>query len=205
MPVEKLLGADRLSDEDRAKLLGFDEGYHPKIKMMAVWLESFLRAACRNNRDKGTGLVISGPCGTGKSHGIKRISRYLSSYSIDIYAAGKWARGGRIPEPCYAVWSKKVALDHGAFEDWFQDAQDSAWIILDDVGSEVDRFKSGEPSERLRRVLELARQRWMLISTNVPPDKWDEAFDGRCASRMRGMKLLDLNGVPDYRAAKGVV
>lgn len=189
----------------RMKLFGFDEEFHPKIRKMAIWLESFLRAACMNCRQKGTGMVIYGPVGTGKSHGIKRVKRYLESYAIDIYSLGSWPRGSRIPSTCFAVWSRKAQLENGSFEDWFEDAKDAAWIILDDVGSEVDQYKSGAPAERLRRVLELARNRWMILTTNVPPEKWTSAFDERAVDRMRGMHLLDLSGVPSYRVHKTVV
>jgi hypothetical protein len=109
-----------------------------------------------------------------------------------------------VPSCKFATWSTVAELEKYGFDDWMDEAKESAWIVLNDVGSEVDRYKSGEPAERLRRVVDLARTKWMLISSNVPKSKWHQAFDARVADRLAGFKALDLSGVPSRRV-KGCV
>ena len=187
----------------RQKVLGLDES-HAKTKKMSRWAEAFLKAAALNDRSNGHCMILAGPTGTAKTHVLRKVFRFLSSNAVSLWETKSWPMD-RIPSPCFAVWSKVVALQHDTFEDWFSDAERASWILLDDIGSEVDKFKSGEPTERLRRVMELGRTRWMLISTNVLPTKWVTTFDARVASRLSAAKCLDLSGVPDYRTAKGKI
>lgn len=167
---------------------------------LALWAEAYLKAAATNRRDRGTCLVLSGPPGTGKTHVCRRLTRFLRDHAIDLWTLGYWGSRSSIPAVCFAVWSRVSDLERAGFEDWFSDAVESAWIILDDVGSETDRFRSGEPAERLRRVLDLGRTRWLLVSTNVSPSKWAEVFDARVADRLAAGRKLDLSEVSSFRS-----
>jgi len=72
-------------------------------------------------------------------------------------------------------------------------------LVLDDLGAETDRYRSGVPTARLQRVLELMEHRWLLITTNVPKDKWRERWDQRICSRLEASAYISLFHVPDYR------
>lgn len=167
---------------------------------MAIWAEAWTRAAGCNRRDRGTFLVLAGPPGTGKTHVCRRIARFLRDYAIDFWLAGLWPGRSAVPAIQYSVFSRVAGLDRREWEDWLEDATQSAWLILDDVGSETDRYRTGEPAERLRRVLDLGRTRFLLISTNVTQSGWKDAFDARAADRLNAARTIDLTGVPSYRS-----
>jgi DNA replication protein DnaC len=166
---------------------------------MALWVEAWTRAAATNRRDRGTFLVLAGPAGVGKTHCCRRVARFLRDYAIDFWMANLWPTS-RVPAVQFSVFSRVAGLERREWEDWLQDATEAAWIILDDVGSETDRYRTGEPAERLRRVLDLARSRFVLISTNVPSSAWKDSFDARAADRLTAARTLDLGDVPSYRA-----
>lgn len=186
----------------REKWLKMDES-HAQIRRMATWVEAWTRAAAMNKRDKGTFMVLAGPPGTGKTHACRMAGRFLRDHAIDFWMQGHWTGKSSVPALQWAVFSKAAGLERREWDDWLADCADASWIILDDVGSETDRYRSGEPAERLRRVLDLGRSRFLLVSTNVAPVGWKDAFDARVADRMAAAKTLDLTGAPSFRAKGG--
>lgn len=205
-PKPKQLTAERLtsclSERDnprfRSRVFDLDES-HPKVLTMARWSEAFLKAAARNDRGNGTALALHGPVGTGKTHVCRKVANALNSWAPLLWESGFWP-GHRVPFCKFSTWSVVIEMEKYGFDDWLDEAKESSWIVLNDVGSEVDKWKSGEPVERLRRVLDLARTKWMLVSTNVPKAKWPHVFDARVADRLMAFKALDLAGVPSRRA-----
>lgn len=176
-------------------MLGLDET-HPPGRRIALTCESWIKAAARNKRDRGTWLVVSGPTGIGKSHALRRCRRFLANHAIDLYSEGLWPS---VPAVVFGVWSRVCELPRDEWEDWLYDLRRAAVVILDDVGSEVDRFRSGEPAERLRVTLEECGAKWLAISTNAAPDVWETNFDARVVSRLNRAVCLDLTGSKDYR------
>jgi DNA replication protein DnaC len=143
-------------------------------------------------------MVLVGDPGVGKTHLCKRLKAFLETRADDLYFEGFWGQGS-LPKVQYCVWSRRVAVDREAFDEWIDNTKQCQWIILDDVGSETDMYKSGEPAERLRRAIDIGLQRWMVISTNVKPCDWQNRFDSRVADRLKMPKCLDLSDVPSYR------
>lgn len=181
----------------RSRNLKLDEAQEGGAKLARA-MEQYIKTAAQNKRNGGTFLCVVGPNGTGKTHACRAAVRVLNSWAVDLWAQNYWP-GGRIPAAEFAVWSKRVAVERALFEDWTDQLHQAAWIFLDDVGSETDQFRSGEPVERLRRVLDLARTHWMVVTTNIPRDKWSTAFDQRVADRLRAARIVDLSGTPSYR------
>lgn len=183
----------------REKVIGLDES-HPSVRTLSRWAESFVRKAALNDRTKGsTFMALSGPVGTGKTHVCRNVAAFLQSQAVNLLFTPGWAHSKRVPACKFSVWSRIAESGPLSFDDWMEEASESQWIVLDDVGSETDKYKSGEPVERLRRALDLARTRWMLVSTNVPRAKWPQCFDARVADRLLAAKCLDLSGVESYR------
>lgn len=179
----------------RAKVIGLDETA-PLPHKLAKFVEAWIKAAATNKREKGTWMVISGPPGAGKTHSLKAARRFLENHAVDLWHECYWANP---PSVLWATWSRIVALDRDEWDDWLYDLRRASIVILDDVGSEVDKFKTGEPAERLRIALETCERRWLLMSTNLRPDKWAAGFDQRVNSRLQTAVFLDMTGANDYR------
>lgn len=178
----------------RAKVIGLDET-EIMPKRLARYVEAWIKAAAMNRRENGTWMILSGPPGVGKSHSLKAARTFIANHAVDVY--GEFWKSP--PSVVWAAWSRIIELDDEEWTDWLYDLRRAQVVILDDVGSEIDRFKSGAPAERLRIALETCEGRFLLISTNLRPDKWTGGFDERVKSRMERAVLLDMTGASDYR------
>ncbi len=79
------------------------------------------------------------------------------------------------------------------------DIAESRFTVLDDVGSEADRFKNGISASRLRRVLAQTERRWMVITTNLAEETFLDAYDARASDRLRSFQWLEVGTVHSYR------
>lgn len=186
--------------EFRAKVLRMNEA-SPGAFRLAKFTEAWIKAAAQNKRDRGTWMVLAGPPGVGKTHALKAARRFLENHSVDLWHECFWRNP---PSILWATWSRVVALDKDEWEDWIYDLRRANIVILDDVGSEVDKYKTGEPAERLRVALDISEHRWMLMSTNLMPDQWATAFDRRVQSRLQPAVVLDMTGFNDFRPTKNL-
>jgi chromosomal replication initiation ATPase DnaA len=168
----------------------------PAGRRIATYAEAFVKAASRNKRDRGTWLTISGPAGVGKSHALRRCHRFLAAHAVDLWDAGLWRA---VPDAMLATWSRVVDLPRTEWDDWLFDLRRASFVCLDDVGSEVDRYRSGEPVERLRIALEICEPKWLMVTTNATPAQLKTVWDARVASRLSRAAVLDLTGCTDYR------
>lgn len=169
---------------------------NPVVLKLALSAEAFYRRMIDNNRDRGTWVWIYGPTGCGKTHVSKRLVSLFRGSAIDAYAAGKW-RGGRIPCGEFIDWP--TLHDSPYFADRLAELAEVDFVALDDVGSEVDKFRDGQSAERLRRVLNACERKWVWISSNLPRDILKTHYDARIASRFEQAFRLNLHGAPDYR------
>jgi len=187
----------RDSAEFRAKVIGLDES-DPLPRRLSKSAEAWIKAAATNRRDNGTWMVVCGPTGVGKSHALRASRDFMVNHAVDLYGEF-WTCP---PSVIHCAWSRIIDLDDEEWDNWLYDLRRSHVVILDDVGSEVDRFKSGAPAERLRITFETCERKFLLISTNLRPDRWVEAFDERVKSRMMRAVTLDMTGATDWRPRK---
>jgi DNA replication protein DnaC len=70
-------------------------------------------------------------------------------------------------------------------------------LIIDELGGGHDPSRVGV--DKLCQVLSKRESMWTLITTNLLPAAWEEAFDRRVSSRFfRNSTLVDLSDVPDF-------
>jgi hypothetical protein len=97
-------------------------------------------------------------------------------------------------------WARLCERDREeAFEEAQREISEADVVVLDDVGSESDKFKSQQSVSRLRRVLGTCEHKWLMVSANFSKSEWPHKFDARVADRLEAMHYLDLSGVPSYR------
>lgn len=188
------------SPEFRKSLFRLDEGHHPKVKTLAITGERYVRKIAHNDFKTGRDLVLSGPPGSGKTHVARAIYDYVQAFGVDIC----FKHGGRHPSPIWIDWPNVAeADDQSDFLEICYRLETSRLIIFDDIGSETDRFKTGIPTSRLRRVLSLIEGCWAVVTTNFTKEEFFDAYDARTIDRLRAFKWLSLEGVPSYRTKLG--
>jgi DNA polymerase III delta prime subunit len=190
------------SSDWRARHIGLDETHHPQVAKLAMTAEAFCRHSIRNTNRRVKWLILGGMTGCGKTHAAKRISRRFKDCRSWAWEKQFWPA---MPNAEFWRWQELADMEE---DDWKRVCQEIDGVgqvrgidllVLDDVGAETDRFKSGVPTARLQQVMDTMEHRWLLITTNVPKDQWAERWDKRIASRMEASSYISLFNVPDYR------
>jgi len=174
--------------------------HHPKVKKMVDWASRFARRAILNERPR-VWVVLSGKSGCGKSRVARRACRIVRETAIEAWSAGFWAKP---PTVAWCDWSKMAEIrDTEEYEGAATDVSEADVVFMDDIGAEVDKYKSGEVTSRMRRLLSALDGKAVMVTTNLKPSEWTEKWDPRVESRMLAAKHLDCSDVPDYRPKIG--
>lgn len=183
-----------LANDWQRRWLGMD-ATGPDIQRMADEVQRFAFRFYKNEQGPKL-LVLVGDTGRGKTHCAKRLSAWAGHVAISAWEAGKWRRP---PTIAFHEWSTIAAKDQQEWFDWIQVNSEEDLLIIDDIGTETDRFKSREPVERLRLLLSRRESKWTVITTNISPDEWRNTWDARVEDRLlRGSIVVNLEGVKSY-------
>jgi hypothetical protein len=88
----------------------------------------------------------------------------------------------------------QAAMNTPGYDEQWRQLVSTPLLALDDLGAEMDT------DWRTDRIAALVDERYradlpLAVTTNIAPDRWDDAFDGRTASRLREMTFpLELVG-----------
>lgn len=170
--------------------------------MLARACERFCGRMLREMRDKGTWMVVGGQTGCGKSHVAKAVAHYWDTHKIDAWHRGWLGTSSHLPNAEFVLWTLALNAEEREWKDWLQGIKEARLVVLDDLGAESDRFRSGKNTERLLSVLNSIERKWVLITTNVQGNQWVKVWDQRVADRLKGAVYLDLFKVPSYRGRK---
>lgn len=174
-----------------------DESHHARLTGLLDAAEWYVRAL-RGPERSPVNLVLSGSSGSGKSHVARRILKFAQGYGCEIITAkviSHWAT-------VWIDWTLAAEADEESdFAEVRRQTDDATMVVLDDVGSEADRFKNGVPGSRLRRVLTDCenRRKWLVVTTNMSQKEALEAYDVRVADRLRAFHWFELGEIPSYR------
>lgn len=174
----------------------------PEIQKMATAVEQWANRFSEQALDRKH-LIICGRSGTGKTMVARRLRHWVESVRGDLCMKFRWSHD---PSSEWAEFSDLCQLESAEFKRWLDDRQDARVLFLEDIGAETDAFKSSEPAERLRRILNAFEHRWLVITTNVSPDEdqWKTRWDDRVADRLlRNSKIVRLKNTPRFSAVKG--
>lgn len=141
-------------------------------------------------------LVMCGDNGCGKTHTAKGIFGYCQAVGGMAWESGHW-KGHRIPASVFQDWS--TLADTNDYTGRWLDLIDAQLTVIDDVGAEVDKFRSAVPKENLRRMLGEREGRFTVVTTNTPPDQWREQWDARVEDRLhRKSEIIELANTPSF-------
>lgn len=190
----------------------------PKQK---AWLDKWLRINPRKNQQllemqvqvrefcsgyakcpaSGYRLILHGENGCGKTHTARAISNWARLNAINLPLVN--APGNEVVSCLattqYVNWPR--VIDEMKSGDWemVERMMTPNLLVIDDIGAEYDPSKIA--TEKLYLLLEHRERKWMVLTTNVPPEKWEEKFERRISSRLlRNSHIVALDKVPDYNS-----
>ena len=172
---------------------------HPELSFLMDRTEAFAKRFIMNCRANPQLLIVTGPCGNGKTRLAMGCYRYVCALAVTGWQCGWWSN--KVPSCGFYHWSCLSSVKHEDRDGLWRDAIESDFAVLDDVGSETDRFKSGEPIENLRLMLGARDGKSTLITTNIPESQWAAKWGGRVEDRLyRRSEIVTLANVPSYYA-----
>lgn len=186
----------------RAKWLRLNEAAHPEVARLALAAEQFAKRLANNDRPGPRLLVLGGRNGTGKTHVARALHRYFNAVAVDVIAKGYW-RCDEVPHSAFCEWAELAECEPGRSVPAWDAATRADLLVLDDVGADVDRYKSGLPVANLARMLNARERRWTIVTLNHPPGAWADRFDKRVADRLhRHAQIIEVKEAPSFWAAE---
>lgn len=167
---------------------------------MAVW--TFCRDYAKSPR-YGRRMVIWGPNGTGKTHSALAIHNWAGrcAMRLPLTRVQDGEHDTMLATSQFLYWPRVVDGFKRGEWDVIEQAADQSLLVLDDLGAEHD--PSGIAREKLAFILERRAHRWMVMTTNINPDFWEEKFERRISSRLlRNSEIVGLDQVHDYAESK---
>lgn len=182
----------------RTTFLKWSDCNSPILRKAATGAESLVKRFQIRKTSPFSLLVLIGRSGCGKTHLAKASVRTANRLALDGWEQGHWP--GHVPSAVFCDWPSFVDSDADGVA---KDLEEADFAALDDVGAEVDRFKTGKPAEILRRFLSLRAGKFTIVTTNVPELVWNQKWDERVADRLyRNSLVVDMTAVPSYATCK---
>lgn len=116
-------------------------------------------------------LVLCGTNGVGKTMLLRGAWRYLRAVRVSAWEKGFWPMP---PSVRFALWDRYANLDRSKEEEdlCLRDLEEAEILLLDDVGAEADRFRSGLALSNLTTLLSAREGKWTALTTNYLPESW---------------------------------
>ena len=178
------------------------EVVRPQVQTAADAVQKWAAKFSKNDKEIRL-LVIVGDYGVGKTEIAERLKTWARAVRTTIWGMG-WPAPPRVE---FVEFGKVAFLETDEFKNWLdghnQPGAETDLMFVEDIGAEVDKFSKGEPTERLRQILNDMKNRFVVVTTNVPVAEWEKRWDGRIMDRLfRNSKIIQMTGVPSYQKTK---
>ena len=146
-------------------------------------------------------MVVSGTVGTAKTRCGVKLYRYCGAVANEVFTRGYWGTSA-LPKALFIEWltvASPETCDEREFDTTVREAERASIIIIDDIGTETDQFKTGIPTQRLCHMLNRIERKFAYITTNKKPAAWAQTWDVRVEDRLLGCQLVEINA-PSFRS-----
>ena len=152
-------------------------------------------------------LVLTGPSGCGKTALARALFRWANASAMSAWGQGQGPWGETFPRVDFLRWQETSDLLEGAKSSMVEilgDAIAHSMLVIDDIGAESDRFKSGKAIDALGYLLTRRQDfGFTMLTTNIPQDGWKDKWDARVADRLlRDSTIIDMSQVPSWSTVK---
>jgi chromosomal replication initiation ATPase DnaA len=177
------------------------ETTHPDIQSLADLAESFAGGWFRRTT-RHQWRVIVGDVGCGKTHVSKCLKRWADAVAFAAWESS-W-RGSSLPSVLFEDWMRVASpevCDDSQFSEWIRDVDSASMVIVDDIGTESDQYRTGIPAQRLCHLLNRCEHKWLWLNTNVSPSAWSTKWDSRVEDRLLSGLTVTV-AAPSFRSEK---
>lgn len=169
----------------------------PTVQLLADAAMAFAFAWFRSERCRP--VVVSGDVGLGKTHVSQRLAGWARAVAFDRWSQHRTS--GELPTVAFKtarILSPRKCAE-AVFGEHMEEIEESSMVIIDDIGTEIDEFKTGAPTERLCHILNRLEGRYLWLTTNKSSNAWAATWDKRVEDRLLACDVIELSG-PSYRS-----
>lgn len=171
---------------------------------MADAVESWCMNLARNGK-MGRTIVLAGPYGCAKTHCWRAAKKYVRDVRMSLWPEPRpWAHPPNFYACNWAEFVREVGEFHN--EEMREDLLSADIVFADDVGSEEDRFKSGQANRILGDILGALhdKNKYVFLTMNVDATGWRDRWDGRVEDRLLRMnaEIVDLTDCESFATWK---
>lgn len=198
-PEKPLKGFPPLPDPWQAKWLQL-RNTHPAILEASNAVHAFGFDWFKRKRARR--LVLAGRSGCGKTQLAKALYTWATSASMLAYQKRFWPSP---PGVGFLLWQEvcdRLEDSRSSMVELLADAVAEPLLLVDDIGAESDRFKSGKGVDALGYLLTRRQDSgFTMLTTNIPPDEWHSRWDERVRDRLlRESTVVDMSECPSWSA-----
>ena len=177
------------------------EANHPDIQSLADAAEAFCAHWFHRN-GHGQLRVAVGKPGCGKTHVGRKVWEWARAVSLS-----RWEQQPAtdyIPSIVFTPWASVASpekMSGAEFADWMAEIDSATMIVVDDIGTETDQYRTGVPTQRLCQLLNRCESKWLWLTTNKAPEHWAQAWDIRVEDRLLAGHVFT-SSAPSYRSER---
>lgn len=147
--------------------------------------ERWAKAVMRNKGAEKI-FILAGANGVGKTSVLKGMKKYFSACRMEVWRKGYWgtAKNDAPASVEFVEWSAVSDIDQRDYPLLWEELVEPSILLLDDIGAEVDKFKSGAACKNLASLLSHRVGKYTATSTNILPAQWTAQWDKRVADRL---------------------
>ena len=174
--------------------------YNIELKMLGNAMKQFCFQFYKNERNNPL-MFVAGESGIGKTKCAVGVKAYCRAVAMPAWEAGYWKQSS-LPEVCFVRWADYISNVNQGLE---RDMRQSDVAIIDDVGSEADRFKNDFPIDKFCQILSAREGRFTFITSNLFQEQWAEK-DSRIGDRLlRGSHIVELRETKSWSEAQNAL
>lgn len=153
-------------------------------------------------------VVVFGPTGSGKTRVAKRLASWARIATPAAWENRCKTAGRLVPmpgSPVFIDWqafaSPETCTDREFDAVILHEIEPASMVIIDDLGTETDQYKTGTPIRRLTLMLNRLEQKFWWATTNARPSEWEQRWDARVEDRLLAATAIEVNA-PSFRSER---
>jgi len=171
---------------------------HPQVQVAADAVQAFGFDWFRHKPARR--LVLAGRSGCGKTELARALCTWAGAASMLAWEKRHW---GQPPGVAFLLWQEvcdRLEDPRASMVELLSGVAEEPLLIIDDIGAESDRFKSGKGADALGYLLTRRQDSgFTMLTTNVPPDDWQTKWDERVRDRLlRESTVVDMSECPSW-------
>lgn len=145
-------------------------------------------------------LILVGHVGCGKTVLGERLIEWARAVAVTSYDRAYWPSPPAVGFLRWQDIADQLETGKQSMEETVAQAAAETLLVIDDIGADSDRFKSGKSTDALAYLLTRRQGRgFTVLTTNIAQEAWASRWDARVEDRLlRNSTVIDMSECPSW-------